>query len=309
MVSIKSQLISLCNLSTSDDEKSSYWSFYLKDYHCDESQIPFIPLIGQNSKRFLFSDEYHKFIQSISFSNLNTDFNSFWYTLALNIVKEQSRSLDYDMFKHVWTFEVLDKSLSFLESNIVCIIGDGQSNFASLALSCPSIQKVISVNLPEVLLNDWLLLENKIIDQQSSILCSTKTSIDEFIANPSLRFAMVQASDAYILSSQPINLFANICSMQEMSIESIEKYFDIIKSSTASKPYFYCCNRQTKVLPDSSVIEFSSYPWGNNYISIFYERCPWYSHYYSPVRFKFLPLPKFNIPFDGPIDHRLVQFN
>ena len=152
-------------------------------------------------------------------------------------------------------------------------------------------------------------LENNIIDQKSSILCSSKSSIDEFIDNPSLRFAMVQASDAHILSSQPINLFANICSMQEMTIQTIEKYFDIIKSSTASKSYFYCCNRQIKVLPCSSIIEFNAYPWGDNYKSIFYESCPWYSHYYSPVRSKFLPLPRFYIPFDGPILHRLVQYN
>jgi hypothetical protein len=110
----------------------------------------------------------------------------------------------------------------------------------------------------------------------------------------------LEAEKYEMLTGMPIDLFINISSMQEMNYNVINKYFDLMRSSTSESVYFYCCNRVEKILPDGSVVRFAEYSWNNCNI-IFDELCPWYQKY--PIS-----IPPFWRPFDGPIQHRLVQF-
>jgi len=93
-------------------------------------------------------------------------------------------------------------------------------------------------------------------------------------------------------------LFVNIASMQEMDMPVINKYFEIMKTSTVES-YFYCCNREEKVLSDRSIIRFMDYPWGGGQILVD-EPCPWYQEYPSNR-------PPFWKPFDGTNLHRLIK--
>ena len=77
----------------------------------------------------------------------------------------------------------------------------------------------------------------------------------------------------------------------------INKYFEIMKTSTVES-YFYCCNREEKVLSDSSITRFMDYPWNGDILID--EPCPWYQKYLSLK-------PPFWRSFDGTHLHRLIK--
>ena len=97
-------------------------------------------------------------------------------------------------------------------------------------------------------------------------------------------------------------MFVNSASMQEINPEIIEKYFEYMRKSSSSTPYFYCCNRIKKSLPDGTVVEFFNFPWRDEDDILIDELCPWYQK--GPV-----PgiLPPYWMPFDGPIQHRFLK--
>ena len=80
----------------------------------------------------------------------------------------------------------------------------------------------------------------------------------------------------------------------------IVSYFKFMRTSTGD-PYFYCANREEKILPDGSAIRFRDYHWGGTDV-IIDGPCPWYQKY--PIW-----RPTFWYPFDGTIMHRLVNFS
>jgi hypothetical protein len=89
--------------------------------------------------------------------------------------------------------------------------------------------------------------------------------------------------------------------MQEMTIESVSDYFTCMRSAAQGMgPYFYCCNRVEKLLPDGALIRFDEYPWSKADEVLVDELCPWHQRYYA-LR------PPFYRPFDGPVQHRLAR--
>ena len=64
--------------------------------------------------------------------------------------------------------------------------------------------------------------------------------------------------------------------------------------------WFYCCNRDSKELPDGNVIDFSKYPWSKEDYLIVNGLCPWAQG--CPIN-----KPPFYRNFDGPVQHRLIK--
>jgi hypothetical protein len=118
---------------------------------------------------------------------------------------------------------------------------------------------------------------------------------------------MVPAGNSDILYNKPIDLFVNMVSFGEMTIDSIDKYFSIVKSSV-NGAYLYCCNRMYKKLEGGEITRFSDYPWGGEINILVDEECPWHKHFYTTRSFRFLPIPQIFRPYDGQIWHRLVQY-
>ena len=98
--------------------------------------------------------------------------------------------------------------------------------------------------------------------------------------------------------NKDIDLFVNIASFQEMTIDEIENYFRIIKSNN---PLFYCCNREYKKLVGGEELYFDSYPWGN-ITKKFNEDCPWHQKLYQ-VKYPFIK------KYDGNIKHCLIDYS
>ena len=89
--------------------------------------------------------------------------------------------------------------------------------------------------------------------------------------------------------------------MQEMDPQIIEEYFNDLRSVVANNEmYFYCANREEKLLPDGTVTRFSEYPWLIEDEVKIDELCPWHQFYYALM-------PPFYRPYDVAIRHRLVK--
>ena len=157
------------------------------------------------------------------------------------------------------------------ESQTICVIGDGASNFVSLCLSAPEqFKKIISINLPEVHLVEIEMILLSGVDESDLTLVDSKAGVSEFFGSDS-KVAIVSAEDVNCLLGTKIDVFVNMSSMQEMTKEAISEYFDLISRNGA---LFYCCNRKEKKLPDGTIIRFDEYPWGSAKFLI-KEVCPW----------------------------------
>ena len=101
-------------------------------------------------------------------------------------------------------------------------------------------------------------------------------------------YNFIPAEIIFDVDLNDVDFFINIASMQEMNIEIINAYFDLIRNQKSDKTYFYCCNRISKKLPDGNVAAFDDYAWLPNDKVIFDEVCTWYSSF----PFRVLPLLK-----------------
>ena len=221
------------------------------------------------------------------------------YKIFKNIENEQNKCIDVNVMRHYFTFEILQKNI-FTHEKIdnVCVIGDGRCNFVSPALKSNFFNKIISVNLTEVLLFDLLLLEKQTSINKNEIgVASSINQFDDLLKNKDIKLILISAQNSHYLVDKKISLFVNICSFQEMTLETISEYFDIIKSNNS---FFYCCNRVYKKLIGGEVTEFAKYNWGNARI-IIDELCPWSQRYYG----KKIP---FIFKYGGEIQHRLVKY-
>jgi len=99
------------------------------------------------------------------------------------------------------------------------------------------------------------------------------------------------------LRNKKIDLFINIVSFQEMTVDEIRNYFEIILQE---KSKLYCCNREYTKLPGGEEICFNEYPWNGYTKKHFWEECPWHIKYYT-----FKPPFIFRYP---KIMHCLVSF-
>ena len=303
---ITKTLLDMCIAGHSNAYKSSYWEHYTKKFRFNKNKVSGISAFSPRSKRFPCSDAYHRLLQALNFEEIAIPTHSRWYKLAQYCSNKQNRSFDLDLLRQVFTLELLEDLLSLREIENICIIGDGQANFASLAIHSDSFRKIISINLPEVLLSDWELITLLDHGEGGSQVLTNAAEMDDFFANKK-RFGMVQASDWQILLNQPIDLFVNIVSFGEMTHSSIMNYFKIIKSTTKGA-FLYCCNRREKRLPGGEITRFSEYPWQGFSHIMLDEPCPWHQNLYATKRSRFFPFPIVRRPYDGIIDHRLVSY-
>jgi hypothetical protein len=303
--SIADQLLEMISQGESASHKSSHWQRHTEKFAIKNNKVLGIDGFSPRSRKFPFSNLLHEILQKRNFNNLSIPTNSSWYFLGKVAAKKQCRSFDLDILRQVFTLDFLEGNLNLNSTPNICIIGDGQANFTSIALQSSFFNKIISVNLPEVLLSDWELIK-KLSFQGITAIARSENDCQEFFKSDN-RFAMIQASDCNILSAKPIDLFVNIASFGEMRKDTIAKYFKIIKSSTMGAA-LYCCNRREKRLTGGELLRFSEYPWNGFARILADEPCPWHQSFYSLKRNKFLPIPKAGIAYDGIFDHRLIVY-
>lgn len=302
-----SELLAICHRHSSS-QKSSHWSSLTSGFRFTNGKVTGISGFSPRSIRIpIFSFYLHALLQWITFPNYPQLFASSWYKLVDRCLAKQHRALDNDACRHAFTFALLSRFLDLSKCPVVCCIGDGQANFVGPALESRIFQKVISVNLPEVLLSDLELLKLTSYNSNSISVCKTSEDLSRSINDESIRLIMIPAGFCDILFRQSINLFVNIASFGEMENQSIEKYFQIIKSSLCGS-FFYCCNRSEKKLIGGECTRFDAYPWSSCDDILIDELCPWHQRFYTIMAKKYLPIPRVNRLYDGVFHHRLVHY-
>lgn len=218
------------------------------------------------------------------------------------LCRRQGRAYDYEIWRHVNVLKTLEDS-GALSGDSVCIIGDGLGTLAGLLAFYPSafFRRIFVVNLPELLLLDYLMLRRSGIGEDAFFVVETEAEIQSIPVQSATQFILLSAERPRVLSNSGINLFLNIDSMQEMNRSSIEEYFSIINSNGAM---FYCCNMKSKKLRDGTMNDFHGYPWGASRVLLDGEP-KWLRSF---VRLR-LPWGKFRAPvgkFRIPHWHRLT---
>ena len=102
---------------------------------------------------------YHKILQKLNYDKVSFSFNDFWYKAAFSAMNKQSRVVDSCVFRQVLTLKLIEEKINLKNINRLCVIGDGQSNLVAIALESNKFKKVLSINIPEVLLNDFNLIK------------------------------------------------------------------------------------------------------------------------------------------------------
>jgi len=291
----------LMDLPTSSKAKSSHWEFHTRQAEISaDSKISGIDGFSNRTRKFPGSTLLHKRNLKKLYPWAIKQIGSLEFEQAIQICHAQSREVDSCVARHIFTMDLLEQ-FKEMPRRRVCVIGDGQSNFVSLALTREFCDKLISINLTEVLLSDLDLLENiATLDQNEIAVASSPAEVVEFLNNPQQKLLLISAQNSSIVSEMDIELFVNIASFQEMTPALIQEYFKIIQSNNA---YLYCCNRIEKRLYGGEMNRFFDYPWDKSLV-LLDEPCKWHQHSYSlrsPQLYK-------RFPFDGEIWHRLVKF-
>ena len=205
-------------------------------------------------------------------------FRSAAYRAVRSVTARQRRHLDFDAIKHAHILDMLERQVA-PRAATVCVIGDGLANFVAPALELTeSYARVISINLPEVLLTDSHLLEEAGVGASCIRLVTDAEQIASAVDDPDVRLILVSASAAEIVRGVRVDGFVNISSMQEMTHSVIGEYFTTIR---ASGGWFYCCNKVSKRLPDGTIVRFDEFPWGSPRWIVGPEQCPWYRRAFS----------------------------
>ena len=269
--------------------KSSHWKKHLNSNSNYKNPFESLGFGGYSKKKF-FKSLFH-FIFSILVFGKNV-FKTETYKKYKIVFDKSKRQLNHDSLRHAFTFEFLKKYK--LPSN-VCIIGDGKCNALIGTLVTFPNARIFSINLSETLINDYLILKEMDIFDDTEIQIIESES-DEILENKKL--ILIPSHLKNFLLDTNIDLFINIASFQEMIIDEIENYFKIIKSNNS---LFYCCNREYKKLIGGEEIYFDNYPWGES-MKYIYEDCPWHQKTYQ---FDYPFIRKF----DGNHKHCLIDYS
>ena len=286
-------------LSSSIQNRSNFWMRQLdnrdKYNKMDQEEIYNINSTGgwgNFTKKHFIKSKLHDLGQLYVFGSKL--FNSKIYKMYKEIFDKYNRQIDYHVVKHILMLEKIEKFIK--NSKKICVIGDGKLNFLLGANLLNPNAQLFHINLPEVLINDYMVMKKMKFTADKSV--EVIENFEHADYSESNKLYLVPASQALFCKNKSIEFFFNSHSMQEMTYKEIEKYFEIIKSN---KAYFYCNNREIKPgqLGDEDYL-FEKMPW-TKCDFLFKEKCPINIKYYN-FRFPFIR------KFDQFI-HCLAKFN
>ena len=265
-------------IKDSKNNMSSYgiYHIYNSDYEDMEN--------GMNSGTYIKLNFYIKIKSYIYFIQSLLIFKSIilkniFIKKYKSICKKQSRLFDHSLILHSIVLEMLYKK-GLLKGN-VCTIGDGKANFVTGLLFTENIKKIYSVNLPQSLIQDYLILKKHNLIDDKYI---TVVENEEDLYEEQIKLFLVPAQNKNLLNDKAINLFVNMSSFQEMPLSETHSYLDIISSNNA---YLYSLNREEKIMYDKKKINYYEYGIDKKSEIIIEEEAKFVKYYYN-LRFPFI---------------------
>lgn len=196
---------------------------------------------------------------------------------AARLARDLGADANFNVFKSACALATLMDTWGerALSPRTFVLIGDGFGFFGALVARCVPESRIFCVDLPKQLV----------------VQADTHRRAD-----PHLRAAVIGATsggprdervtyvppDLIDHAPGPIDCAVNIASMQEMTHESIARYFAFLRRRSGVESLFYCVNRAEKALPDGTVVRFADYPWSTRDEILLDGPCPYYTHYLSP---------------------------
>jgi len=219
---------------------------------------------------------------------------------AAQIVRLQDRTYDLDALRQALTAALLLEKVPerLSPGATVAVIGDGFGMLGALLLTLAPGVRIVSVNLSRTLLVDLVFLARALPGLKFA-LATDAASLAMLLSDHNVRLIALRAEDAQLLAACPLDLAANVVSMQEMDPPVIAGYFKALRQGAGPPVAFYCCNRLEKMLPDGTVVRFQDYPWAGRDEILVDEPCPWSQFLYRGR------LPVYGRD-GGPIWHRLA---
>ena len=208
--------------------------------------------------------------------------NSFIKKYKLMCAKHK-RQFNLELILHSIVLEILDNK-NLLSGNI-CTIGDGKANFVNGIIDNKNINKIYSVNLPQALIQDYLVLTKyKIVEPNLIKVVNEKKDL----LDKESKVFLVPAANKILMENENINLFVNMFSFQEMPLSETHDYIEVAKKNSA---YLYSLNRDEKEMYDGTVIKYQNYGLKKNSEVLFEEEAKFVEKYYN-AKFPFIHLRK-----------------
>lgn len=196
------------------------------------------------------------------------------FPLARRVSRQMELAFTQDSVRQLCTLSLLQSHLP--AATRILLIGDGYGLLAGLLRATRPASDLALVDLSFALAEQQMRLTR---------------------AFGPAGFTFVHAAQLETLADRRFDLAINVASMQEMDPPEVARYFAFLRGRAA---WFYCCNRERKVLPDGTVSAFADYPWDARDRIVLDELCPWHQSFLS-LR------PPIVRRYDGVHRHRLAQ--
>jgi len=289
-----------------DIKSSSHWNKYHANFSFKNGEFSGIEGFGSNEKKYTGLRKIAHSLLQIPFNNMGKKFSDFNAVdnIAKNVLHKQNKGYSLDVLRQVISLAYLNDKKVVTQGGLSCVIGDGFATMTSLLLKSTR-QRVILVNLSKTLLVDLWYLKMTLGDEFATdvALITSKDCLLDALSETENRPSVIaiEAENHHLIQLCPIDLTINVASMQEMNPEVVAEYFtDISIAAQKHSGYFYCCNREEKILPDGTLVKFKDYPWHLMSEILVDELCPWHLKYYNIK-------PPFYHNYDGVIRHRLAK--
>jgi SAM-dependent methyltransferase len=241
-----------------------------------------------------------------------------WMAIARLIIRS-CRDIDiffsYDVFRQCCIVSILEQYVPQKENPRILLIGDGYGILAGiLKLHFSNVQVVLVDIFPALLFQAIVLGRGLPKVKHSIIQHNTNKDLGVSKRGPLSDIIYCHAKHLPHLKNIKFDIVINVASMQEMTSDIVKRYFNFIRSSSHKNNLFYCCNRETKVLPDGETLRFEAYPWHELDEHLFDEEPPFYKWFFSSkAAGKKLKIFNISVPFgwhfDGKMRHRLTRMH
>jgi hypothetical protein len=223
--------------------------------------------------------------------------------------------LSYDLFRQIDALATVQRHFSPDpgERFSAVVIGDGFGFLAAMLKRVYPGVSLVLVDLGKTLFFQCLYLQALYPACRHEVV-SEFSERDRIHQRQTADFVYCPAEMLEQLRERKYRLAVNVCSMQEMNNKEIARYFRYLRTHADAEALFYCCNRESKILPDGEKVEFERYPWAetDRYLV---DGHPSVYDFWLSTRLKGNGprLLGCQVPFlggpDGPIRHRLAKLS
>lgn len=247
----------------------------------------------ENSKNLRIKDHVINILPTIASKITSYTLPKHFRRVVMNVTKKTDRVVNQDFIRLAKSAESILHHIDTHESKRILIIGDGWGTLGCLLKELNPHLTIVQVNLGRSLLFD-LAFSSKALRKYEHRLIS---NFSEILVGG---FSYLPAEEL-TLENASIDLFISIESFQEMNIEIVNEYLNLIRSQSVIS-FLYSANRLSKTLPDGSVIRKKDYGW-NLHDEVIFEKTPWWLNWGIRRR------PPFLFRMDGAIEETLVKIS